>query len=255
MVGKLLLRGLLVGVLAGIVAFGFAFAFGEPPVDLAIAFEEQMDAVGADAEDALAAEAADEEPVVSRTVQATTGLLTGIVVMSVGLGGMFAILFALANGRVGTLTPSQTSVLLAAIAFVTVSLVPFLKYPASPPASTFDDTIAYRSGVYFVMLALSVVVTLGALFVRRQLIPRYGQWQASMIAGVAYVVVLFVLFLLMPALRETPEGFPADAMWDFRMASIGIHAVIWGVIGVVYGVVVERTMVSDMRPLRRAVAA
>jgi hypothetical protein len=42
MVGNLLLRGMLVGVLAGLLAFGFARIFGEPQVDRAIAFEEQM---------------------------------------------------------------------------------------------------------------------------------------------------------------------------------------------------------------------
>ena len=42
MVGNLLLRGMLVGVLAGLLAFGLARIFGEPQVDRAIAFEEQM---------------------------------------------------------------------------------------------------------------------------------------------------------------------------------------------------------------------
>ncbi len=40
MVGKLLLRGMLVGLIAGILAFAFARVYGEPQVDKAIAFEE-----------------------------------------------------------------------------------------------------------------------------------------------------------------------------------------------------------------------
>jgi hypothetical protein len=35
--------GTLVGVVAAVVAFGFAKIFGEPQVDRAIAFQEQMD--------------------------------------------------------------------------------------------------------------------------------------------------------------------------------------------------------------------
>ena len=42
MVGSLLVRGMLVGIIAGLLAFGFARVFGEPPVDHAIAFEEQQ---------------------------------------------------------------------------------------------------------------------------------------------------------------------------------------------------------------------
>lgn len=249
MVGKLLLRGLLVGVLAGLIAFGFARVFGEPSVDSAILFEEQMAA--AEPADPNAVE---EPPLVSREVQASGGLMTGIVVLSVGLGGLFSILFALANGRIGKLGPQQTSVVLAGLCFLTISLVPWLKYPASPPASTFDDTIAFRSSVYFLMLALSVAVTVGAWLLRQNLLARYGSWNASVIAAVAYVLVNFVFFLIMPTINETPAGFPAAVMWDFRMASIGIHAVLWGVIGVVFGIVVERTMAIGAPAPRRAAA-
>jgi len=249
LVGKLLLRGLLVGLLAGLIAFGFARVFGEPSVDSAIAFEELMAA--AEPADPNAVE---EPPLVSREVQASGGLMTGIVVLSMGLGGLFSILFALANGRMGRMTPQQTSVVLAALCFLTVSLVPWLKYPASPPASTFDDTIAFRSSVYFLMLALSVAVTVGAWMLRQNLLARYGNWNASVIAAIAYVLVHFVFYLIMPTINETPEGFPASTMWDFRMASIGIHAVMWGVIGVVFGVVVERTM-TIASPAPRRVAA
>ncbi|GAA2892184.1 hypothetical protein GCM10020220_097890 [Nonomuraea rubra] len=40
MVRTLLVRGLWAGLLAGLIAGGFAFAFGEPHVDSAIALEE-----------------------------------------------------------------------------------------------------------------------------------------------------------------------------------------------------------------------
>lgn len=251
MVGNLLLRGLLVGLLAGILAYGFAFVFGEPHVDTAIAFEELL------AADEPVDPAAEEEgEIVSRSTQASIGLLTGVVVMAVGLGGVFAILFALAYGRLGNLGIQQTSVLLAALGFLTVSLVPWLKYPASPPASTFDDTIAFRSSVYFLMLALSIALTVGAWIVRKQLVPRYGSWNATVIAAVGYVIVTAIVMLIMPTINETPDGFPVDAFWDFRIASLGIHAVLWGVIGVVFGVVVERTTsLGHAAPRRGAVAA
>ena len=44
MVGKLLLRGMIVGLIAGLFAFAFARVYGKPQVDRAIAFEEQTDA-------------------------------------------------------------------------------------------------------------------------------------------------------------------------------------------------------------------
>jgi hypothetical protein len=237
MVGKLLIRGLLVGLVAGLIAFGFARVYGEPSVDSAIAFEEQM--ASAEPVDPNAVE---EAPLVTREVQSSIGLLTGIVVLGVGLGGVFSIVFSLAAGRVGKLGLQQTSMLVAVIGFMTVSFVPWLKYPASPPASTLDDTIQFRTAVYFLMLAVSIAATAGAWLLRQQLLARRGAWNASMIAAAGYVVVLFVFFTIMPTINETPAGFPATVMWDFRLASIGIQAVLWAAMGVLFGPVVERTM-------------
>jgi hypothetical protein len=55
MVGNLLLRGILVGVFAGLLAFGFARIFGEPQVNRAIAFEDQMSQAKGEAPEPLVA--------------------------------------------------------------------------------------------------------------------------------------------------------------------------------------------------------
>ncbi|KGJ03171.1 Uncharacterized membrane protein, predicted cobalt tansporter CbtA [Paracoccus halophilus] len=240
MIGQLLMRGLLAGLVAGILAFCFAYVFGEPSVDAAIVFEEQM----------AAAEPADpgaieEEPLVSRPVQSSWGLLTGILILSVGLGGVFAILFACAYGRLGALSAAQASLLLAAIGFISFSLVPWLKYPANPPASTFDDTIVYRTDLYFLILAISLALGYGAWMLRQQLLPGLGAWNASVIAGLGYVVAVAVVFLIMPAVNETPETFPATVLWEFRIASLGIQFVLWAGIGLVFGSLAGRVLDRD----------
>src|SRR5690606_32457057 len=121
MVGSLLLRGMLVGIVAGLLAFGFARIFGEPQVDRAIAFEEQMaEASG---------EPADEEPeLVSRATQAGIGLLTGTVVYGAALGGLFSLVFAYVYGRFGRFGPRATAGLIAIAGFVAIVLVPQMKY-------------------------------------------------------------------------------------------------------------------------------
>ena len=48
---------------------------------------------------------ADEPELVSREVQASIGLLTGVVVYSTAFGGLFGLVFAFAYGRVGNLSP------------------------------------------------------------------------------------------------------------------------------------------------------
>jgi hypothetical protein len=80
MVRNLLLRGMLVGVIAGLLAFDFARIFGEPQVDRAIAFEDQMSQAKGEAP---------EPELVSREMQAGLGLFTGVIVYSAAIGGLF----------------------------------------------------------------------------------------------------------------------------------------------------------------------
>ena len=124
MIGALLLRGMLVGALAGLLGFGFLKLLGEPSVDRAIAFETQLDEAKAMAEHHAAEE---EAPLVSRQVQAGIGLFTGVMVYSAAFGGLFALAFAVACGRIGVLSPRAVAAVLAALGFIAVHLVPSLK--------------------------------------------------------------------------------------------------------------------------------
>ncbi len=242
MVGRLIFRGFIVGIVAGLLAFGWARTFGEPAVATAINFESAQDQAKAAAAIAAGKPAPDDDPVIfSRTVQSGIGLLTGMVVVGAGLGCLFAVLFAFANGRLGRLGPAPTSALLALFGLLSVYVVPGLKYPANPPSVGEPDTIKYRTGLYFLMMAISIAATLGALRLQRSLAPRHGAWNASLLAIGAYLVVITAVYVLLPGINEVPATFPATTLWDFRIASLGIQTVLWGSIGVLFGLIGART--------------
>ncbi|HYI05954.1 MAG TPA: CbtA family protein, partial [Reyranella sp.] len=124
-----------------------------------------------------------------------------------------------------------------------------------PPASTFDDTVQFRSAVYFLMLALSIAAVIGAWLLRQALVASQGSWMASLTAGIVYVVVVGIFLVIMPTINEVPAGFPANTMFDFRLAALGIQAILWGATGVIFGIVVERTMTGLVAtPPRTAMA-
>lgn len=277
MISHLLLRGMLVGVLAGVLAFGFARVFGEPSVNQAIAFEEAAGghshgdpppapaphSHGADAAaghahaDGGAAPhshaAAEPEPeLFSRGTQSGIGLFTAMVVYGAAMGGLFALVFAFANGRLGSLSPRATSALLALAAFVAITLVPTLKYPANPPAVGDGATIGLRTQLFFVMLALSVAALAGAVVLARALAARHGRWNAGLIAGGVYVIAIGALLLVLPVVDEVPAGFSATLLWQFRLAALGIQMVLWATLGLAFGAVVEGAFTR--RPSREAIA-
>lgn len=242
MVGRLIFRGFIVGIVAGLLAFGWAKFFGEPAVETAINFESAQDQAKAAAAVAAGKPAPEDEPeIFSRAVQSGIGLLTGMVVSGAGLGCLFAVLFAFANGRLGRLGPPQTSALLALFGLLSVYIVPALKYPANPPSVGEPDTIKYRTGLYFLMMAISIASTLGALRLQRSLASRHGAWNASLLAAGAYLVVIAAVCVLLPGINEVPATFPATTLWDFRIASLGIQTVLWGSIGLLFGYVGARS--------------
>ncbi len=231
MVGNLLLRGMLVGVFAAVMAFGFARAFGEPPVDRAIAFEEQMSkAKGEAAEPAL----------VSREVQSSIGLFTGLAVYGAAMGGLLSLVFAFVYGRFGRMSPRALAALLALGAFVAITLVPAIKYPPNPPAIGAAETIGPRTTLFFLMLVLSVAALVAAVALARQLSARYGNWNAAIIAGVAFFLGIALIEYGMPTINEVPDQFSAVVLWQFRVAALGMHAVLWTAIGLGFGYAAER---------------
>ncbi|MBA8880428.1 CbtA family protein [Phyllobacterium myrsinacearum] len=241
MTRNLLIRGMIAGLLAGLLAFGFARVFGEPQVDSAIAFEEKMSQA--------AGEAAEPE-IVSRDTQAGIGLFTGVVVYSAALGGLFSLVFAFVHGRISSLSPRATAGLLALAGFVAIVLVPAIKYPMNPPAVGNPDTIGARTELFFVMLVVSLGALAAAVGLAKRLRVQHGTWNAALIAGAAYVVFIALVQYLLPAINEVPEQFSPTVLWNFRVASLGIHLIIWTTLGLLFGGLAERVL-AENRPRYR----
>jgi hypothetical protein len=239
MVGNLILRGIIAGILAGLLAFGFARVHAEPVIGTAINFETAQDEAKAAAARAAGQPVEEEPEIFSRATQSGIGLLTGVVGLGAGLGAMFAVLFALANGRIGSLGPGQTAALLAVLGFITVYLVPALKYPANPPSVGQPDTIQLRTGLYFLMMAISIAATVGAWALGSALARAGSLWNGFVAAFVAYLLVLGLAFQFLHPINEVPATFPAVTLWSFRVASAGTQALLWGGVGLIFGSLAE----------------
>jgi hypothetical protein len=241
---SLLLCGLLAGACGGILATGFARIVGEGPVGQAITYEHAQNG---------AAHAHDAAPVVSRALQSSLGLLAAALVYGLALGGLFALAFAAAYGRVTRASPARTSIWLAAAAFVVIYLVPFVKYPANPPAVGDPGTIGKRTGLYLIMILISVVAAFTADRLRALLSERGSGPAAFLVATAAYLVIVIVAGLALPAVDEVPKTFPAETLFRFREASIGMQATLWATIGLAFAGTAQRVMSGrSMLPRRRS---
>jgi len=258
MVRDLLIRGMIAGAVAGLLAFGVAKVFGEPQIDSAIAFEQQHAQADtsqhshaqatADAGETVSARRhGDEEGLVSRKVQSTAGLFTAVLVYGMAMGGLYALAFAFVCGRVGDFSPRLLALMLAAAAFAALYYVPSLKYPASPPAVGDGATIGYRTGLFFLMLLISLGALTFAVAAGRRLSERLGALNGTLAAAGLFIGVIVIAQLILPDINEVPPDFPAQLLWKFRMSSLTMQAVMWATLGLLFGLLAERVLTAPSR--------
>jgi hypothetical protein len=154
------------------------------------------------------------------------------------------------------MSPAQSTAVVAGIGFVAFSLVPFLKYPATPPAVGNAETIGQRTELYFVFLAISVVAAI-AETVLAGILLKGGKsaFQATVIPILGFVVITSVAAWLLPTVNEVGT-FPADTLWFFRRASILTSAAEWATIGIVLTGLIGRLYARESaEQARRELAA
>jgi energy-converting hydrogenase Eha subunit A len=277
---KLILRGLFAGAVAGLLAFVFGRIFAEPQIQQAIDYESGRDAAQTllDKAAGLPAVPAESE-VFTRTIQSNIGYGVGIVLFGMAMGALFAVAYAICLGRVGNLRPRTLALLVAAGGFLGFFLVPFVKYPANPPSIGHSETIDRRTGLYLLMVVASIVFLVLAVWIGQKLKPRLGNWNASLLAGAAFIVAIGILMAILPSFghlgvnqanygnhaTETPlpltdpsgtivyPGFPADVLFDFRFYSVAAQLILWTSIGLIFAPLAERLLSSP--PVAQSVAA
>lgn len=262
-------RGLLAGAIAGVVAFVFAKIFLEPVIGRAIDFEDATNAAHEAMESAAGGGHSHGEggELFSRGIQSTLGMGFGVLLFSVAMGALFAVAFAVLHGRIGNVSARVLSVLLAGGMLVSLWIVPALKYPPNPPATSLDSTITQRTELYLLMVGLSALLMVSAVYLGTQLVARLGVWNATLASGAAYLVAVFVVMLILPTINEVPGpmvndagvivlgGYPAVDLYEFRLYTFGTQLIMWTVIGLVFAALISRLLDGKRNELSANVAA
>lgn len=278
---RIILRGGLIGALGGLLAFIFARIFAEPIIQRAIDFEGGRD----EAQHALDEAAGMHDhgegaELFTRAVQSNVGIGFGIVAFGFAMGLLFAVLYCVLYGRFAV-SPATLTFLLAGAMFLTMYLVPFIKYPANPPAVGHEETIRARTGLYLVMVVASIAALVFAVWLGRTLSNRMSGYSAALVAGTAFVVIVGVVMLVLPSLgqlgvnvaeygalrTETPQplrdadgtivfpGFPADDLFYFRLYSVAAQLIMWATIALGFAPMAGRLAGADGAAERSVVSA
>ena len=215
--------GALAGLAGGAALSLVLLAVGERTISRAIELEQRARGGGAGGGETF-----------SRGVQQAGGVAAALI-WGVALGAIFAVAYVALRRRLDTKSDWRAAVTLAMVAFATLVLVPFLKYPANPPGVGEPDSVGRRTALYLLVLAWSLLATgaawRAALVLGRRALPEHQRVPA---VGLLYVALVALGLAALPGSPD-PVALPATLVWRFRLASLAGTAAFWAVCGVVFG--------------------
>ena len=159
-------------------------------------------------------------------------LASGILGMS--MGALFGIVFAYSRNSLPKGHTVKKTFVLAAIMWLTIFIIPFLKYPANPPTVGDVDTVVLRSILYLSFIAISGFSAVGFFILYKKL-----QNKKKGLAFVGYAVFITTVFFIMPVNPDEVKA-PMDLVNSFRIMSVIAVTTFWIAEAIIFGMLWQK---------------
>ena len=216
---------LISGAIAGTVHGVTNLAIVEPYLDEAIGIENQNLFASGEEEDSPEFWI---EYSAYRDWQKGGQVLAGAI-LGTSIGALFGIVFAFSKKALPGNNYVKKSIVLAGIMWVTIYIIPFLKYPANPPTVGDGETVVLRAVLYLSFIAISGFSAVGFYQLYKRLVDK-----KKILAFIGYGAFISIVFFMMPPNPDEITA-PMDLVNGFRvMSAIGV-SIFWLVIGITLG--------------------
>ncbi len=218
------------GFVAGVIHGAVNLVIVEPYLDEAIEIENQNLFATGLAEDTPQFWA---EYSSYRDWQKSGQLLAGGI-LGMSIGALFGIVFAYSRNSLPKGHTIKKTFVLAAIMWLTIFLIPFLKYPANPPTVGDVDTVVLRSILYLSFIAISGFSAVGFFILYKKL-----QNKKKGLAFVGYAVFITTVFFIMPVNPDEVKA-PIDLVNGFRAMSVIAVTTFWIAEAIIFGMLWQK---------------
>ena len=212
------------GFVAGTIHGAVNLAIVEPYLDKAIGIENQALFESGEAEDTPQFWV---EYNAYRDWQKSGQLLAGGI-LGMSIGALFGIVFAYSRNSLPKGHTVKKTFVLAAIMWLTIFLIPFLKYPANPPTVGEADTVILRQTLYLLFIAISGFSAVGFSRLYKKLENK------KYLAFVGYAVFITAVFFIMPPSPDEVTA-PMDLVNGFRTMSVVAVSTFWVAEAIILG--------------------
>ena len=220
-IGIVLLAGCFAGIIHGVANL----AIVEPYLDEAIGIENQNLFASGEEKDTPQFWV---EYSAYRDWQKGGQVLAGAI-LGTSIGALFGIVFAYSRKILPGQHNVKKALVLAGIMWLTIYLIPFLKYPANPPTVGDGETVVLRATLYLAFIAISGFSVIGFY----QLSKKF-QGRKKFVAIIGYAAFMTAMFVVMPPNPDEITA-PMELVNGFRVMSVIGVSVFWIALGIILG--------------------
>lgn len=150
-------------------------------------------------------------------------------ILGTSIGALFGIVFAYSRNALPGSNNVKKALVLAGIMWLTLYVIPFLKYPANPPTVGDPETVVLREILYIAFIAISGFGAIGfyQLYKRLQKNKKY-------LAYIGFAAFISIMFSIMPSNPDAVTA-PMDLVNGFRIMSFITVSIFWISVGVILG--------------------
>ncbi len=215
---------LLSGVIAGVILAGVNYFVVEPFIDQAI---------GIEVDNSIASgEVVDFDELSSYRVWQKEGTFAAGAFLGLTYGAILGIVYVISRKYLPSSDDRKKALILAAIMCLSLYVVPFIKYPANPPAVGDPETIGLRDSLYTGYQLASGLIALGVSILMYKL-RRISY--IKYIIPVFYVGLVASIYAIFPANPDEITA-PMDLVNAFRAVTFGTMVMFYLVLGAVFGI-------------------
>jgi predicted cobalt transporter CbtA len=227
--GLFIIIVLISGCFAGLIHGGLNLVLVEPYLDQAISIENQTLFATGEEEDTTSFWV---EYNSYRTWQKGGQVLAGAI-LGTSIAALVGIVFLFVRKSLPEGNNVKKTLILSGLMWLTIFVIPFLKYPANPPTVGDAETVVMRGILFLSFIAISGLGAIAFYQVYKKLQNK------KFLAFVGYTVFIGVAFFLMP---ENPDKItaPMELVDGFRGASFVAVSVYWLTLGLILGGFVEK---------------
>jgi len=142
-------------------------------------------------------------------------------ILGTSVGALFGIVYAYSRHILPGNHEMKKTFTLAGIMWLTIFIIPFLKYPANPPTVGDPETVVLRSILFLTFIAISGFGAVAFHYLYQRL-PK-GK---KIAAFVGYAILISLVFIFMPPNPDEITA-PMDLVNGFRVMSVLAVSTFW----------------------------